>query len=1034
MKLNREWENPQITQVNRMPMHEPYGVYESVEQALRGDRRESKYVKCLNGSWKFKLYPSPDRVTDEFFSPEYDVSGWDSISVPSNWELSGYGTPVYTNILYPFGKKGENSRHEIRLKKDEFVLNPPFVPEDDNLTGCYVRSFDLPEDFIGRDVFIDFGGVESCFYLWINGKWAGFSQDSKLNAAFEITDYLQQGHNRVAVQVMRFGAGTYLEDQDYWHLSGIFRDVSIYAKPRMRIQDYKIETLFSGNYEHAELVVKVYPNNQADRYGEAYVRLSLYDADFMLITQFETPTFGDCGFYLQEKYVAKVQQAISKPHLWSDETPYLYKLVLEMIGPDGNIVDIESANVGFREVQIDGNGILKINGKRLLIRGVNLHAFCPETGRTVSTDYMREQIKLMKSLNINAVRTSHYPHAIEWYDLCDELGIYLVDETNLETHGIGGQLSESPVWTHAYMERATRMVLRDKNHPSIILWSLGNESGYGANHAAMYGWIKEYDKTRYVQYESGNPPANVSDIIAPMYPPKDWILDIMANSEDLRPFIMCEYAYAKSNSNGNFKEFWDLIHKFPRFQGGFIWDFQDKALVKTAQDGSMKYVYGGAFGEEIVDPALDMCLNGIVFPNLTPKPAAYEIRNVHSPLLIDDFESPYHPQGTKKYRLFNHYTHRDLRHLNICWELVCDGTVVDSGLFPKFNTPPGTTEWIEPPYDDSKVNGEAFLNFYALLDEDTFYADRGSRIYACQFEIKDSVRRLHTGEIEQGSLTCEETEQQVLIHNEHLEVAFSKYSAEFTAVRYKKRSYFTGGANQFYRPPTGIDAGIHLESPNYADEWRAIGLHHRQKEIQHIRVYAASACVIIEVRSLYHGCIEAITSYAVGGKGIEITNTVVNNAKVDSIPRIGLSFAFSEDWNQIQWYGRGPWENYADRKTSALIGLYESTVEQQHVPYILPVECGGKEDVRYLYVSALDGRKVKLAAAGHFHFDIHRHSVDQIDSASYAEELGLSDRVYLNLDHKHAGLGGDNGWTKTIHDEYKIKRGIYTYSMTLEIL
>jgi beta-galactosidase len=1014
-------------------MHEPYGAYETVEQALSGDRRSSKYVKCLNGSWKFKMFSSPDAVTDKFYTPEFDVSHWDNIPVPSNWELRGYGKPIYTNTLYPFERQGADSHHEIQLKKDEFVLNPPYVPVE-NLTGCYVLTFDIPEHFNDRDLFIDFAGVESCFYLWLNGKLVGFSQDSKLNASFDITEHVQIGKNHLAVQVMRFGAGTYLEDQDYWHLSGIYRDVLIYAKPRMRIQDYKIETLFSGRYDRAELAVTVHPNNQAGCFGEAYVRLSLYDHESNLVTQFETPKFADFRSYLQPQYVAKVKQTIESPKLWSDEIPYLYRLVLEMIGPDGNVVDIESVNVGFREVKIDKNGILRINGKRLIIRGTNLHAFCPETGRVVSTEYMREQIKTMKSLNINAVRTSHYPHAIEWYDLCDELGIYVVDEANIETHGIGGQLSASPDWTHAYMERAARMVLRDKNHPSIIVWSLGNESGYGANHAAMYGWIKEYDQTRYVQYESLNPPANISDILAPMYPQKDWIMECMTNCEDLRPFIMCEYAYAKSNSNGNFKEFWDLIHTFPRFQGGFIWDFQDKALVRSDESGNTKYVYGGAFQEEIIDAAPDMCLNGIVFPDLSPKSAANEIKYVQAPVQIDFLEQPHHDHVNESYRIYNHYTHRDLSHLNIGWKLVCDGEIVENGVLPKFNTSTGAVDHFQAPYDPSKVTGEAFLNFYAYLDEDTYYASKGTCIYACQIELKSSVHMIHTGDIESGSLVYEEAADRIHIYNETVNVVFSKETAAFITVRYNNRDYFTGGANHFYRPPTGIDVGVPGQTLNYADDWRGLGLDSDdQQEIKLIRVYAAPASVIIQVHALHYGWIETRTEYAVGGKGIEITNTVVNNANVDTLPRIGLSFTFSDAWNHIKWYGRGPWENYADRKTSAFVGLYESSVEEQHVPYIVPVECGGKEDVRYLYVSA-DDRKVKVTSAGHFHFDIHQHSSRQYDNAAYEDELGTSDSVFLHIDYKHAGLGGDTGWTKNIHEEYRIKKGIYVYKVTLEMM
>jgi beta-galactosidase len=363
---------------------------------------------------------------------------------------------------------------------------------------------------------------------------------------------------------------------------------------------------------------------------------------------------------------------------------------------------------------------------------------------------------------------------------------------------------------------------------------------------------------------------------------------------------------------------------------------------------------------------------------------------------------------------------------------VRDGEVVERGTLPKLSTPAGYTDSVQAPYDPTKVSGEAYLNFYACLDEDTYYANKGTCIYACQLELNDSVYEMHAGDIESQSLAYEEAADRIHIYNEHTDVVFSKETAAFISVRYNNREYFTGGANQFYRPPTGIDVGVQGETLNYADEWRSLGLDSNQKEIKRIRVYAAPASVIIQVHALYHGCIETRTDYSIGGKGIEIANTVVNNANVDTLPRIGLSFTFSDAWKNIRWYGRGPWENYADRKTSAFVGIYESTVQEQHVPYIVPVECGGKEDVRYLVVSA-DDRKVKVTAAGHFHFDIHPYSIGQYDLAAYEDELGASDSVFLHIDHKHAGLGGDNGWTKNIHDEYKIEKGIYVYKITLEI-
>jgi len=1024
----KDWENPLITERNRCIMHSPYGAYESTKQALGQDRQSSKYIKSLNGIWKFKLFPSPDSVTESFYLLNYNVSEWDNMPVPSNWELHGYGKPVYTNIMYPFPDAGKNTRQNIQIKKGTYEPNPPLVPEK-NLTGCYVTEFEVPDCFNCRDVFIDFAGVESCFYLWINGKQIGYSQDSKLNAEFKVTDYIQPGQNRLALQVMQYCDGSYIEDQDYWHLSGIYRDVTVYAKPVMRIRDYKVETHFPNGYDNAELYVMINPNNQADCFGDSKVRLSLFDHEQHLIHQSETPAFSDCGFYLQEKYVAKVTIPVSRPRLWSAEIPYLYTLILEMLDVEGNVTDIESTCVGFREISIDKNGILKLNGKRLIIRGTNLHAFCPETGRVVSKDYMKDQIRAMKKLNINAVRTSHYPHASEWYDLCDELGIYLIDEANLETHGIGGQLSSSPEWTHAYMERAARMVLRDKNHPSVILWSLGNESGYGMNHAAMYGWIKEYDKTRFVQYESMNPPANITDILAPMYPKKDWILECMTNNNDLRPLIMCEYAYAKSNSNGNFKEYWDMIHRFPRFQGGFIWDFQDKALVHTDPDGNRHYAYAGAFNEDIVDLVPDMCLNGILLPDLRPKPSATEIQYVQSPIQIKYEPLPY--VGTKALTIYNHYTEIDLSHIDLHWELVCNGITAESGIL-NAAAAPGSSELLEIPYNTDRITGEVFLNIYARTKEDSFYAKKGNCIYAFQTELEQSKKTLYSSMLAVQTLKYSETDDHIHIYNEQTEIIFSRTNAEFISVKYNGTEYLSGGSDNFFRPPTGIDEGTHTTGSNYADEWMALGLHAPDKEVKSILSSRSSEYIIIQTHCTYAGCIDTKAVYTIGSNGISISTSVLNNSSVDTLPRIGLSFILPSAMQHIKWYGRGPHENYADRKTSAFVGIYESTAAKQHFPYIVPVECGGKEDVRYLYISDGKERTLKITAEGLFHFDTRPHSIEQYTNAAYDEELPACDAVFLNLDYLHAGLGGDDGWTKNIHEEYKIKKGIYHYKMTLE--
>ncbi len=1030
--MNREWENQYINQINRYPMHSPYGAYESVEQAMSCDRRASKYVKSLRGKWKFKLAENPQLAPKGFYQLNYDTSGWEDIPVPSNWELHGYGKPVYTNVKYPFKREGVGSHYEIEIAEGQVEYNAPLVPEK-NLTGCYRTYFEVPDYFDGKDVFIEFGGVEACFYLWVNGVEIGFSKDSKLDASFDITHVVQKGKNELAVKVLQYCDGSYLEDQDYWHLSGIYRDVKIYAKSKQRLLDYKVETLFKdNNFNEAELRVMLQPNNKVRGYGECHVRLSLYNAEEELVTVFQSQPYAKCSVYLEPRFTAFSSKLLENPHLWSAEEPYLYTLILETIDKNGCVTDIESTKVGFRKVEIGRDGVLYLNGRRLLVRGVNLHEFCPETGRYVSEEYMRQQLLTMKQLNFNAVRTSHYPHASEWYELCDELGIYVVDEANIETHEFGGQLSASAEWTAAYMERATRMVLRDKNHPSVITWSLGNESGAGANQAAMYGWIKEYDRTRYVQYESCNPERNITDIICAMYPPKGWVEQKMAEHEDLRPFIMCEYAYAKSNSNGNFKMYWDLVEKYPRFQGGFIWDFQDKALVQK-EKGVSRYVYGGAFNEEVVDPIEDMCLNGVVLPDLSWKPAAFEIKNCQAPVMIYYDGSPYPETGA--YKIKNNYMFKDLSHLCLGWELQCDGKIVDRGVMKQYFTAPGQSDILDYVLKPENISGEAFVNITVSLNEDTPYSKRGHVIYTYQIPLKESVVKRQEVCINHNKLTMQETSREILILGENTEVRFDKENCIFTKAVFNRTESFWGCGDNFYRAATGIDEGCRNSGGNYATDWKAWGLNNLKINSIKIDSVVSDMQIFIFANVAYNDDkLLVSTQYRIGSSGIEVDKTVINNCPGETIPRIGLSLMLPEDKQQITWYGRGPWENYADRKEAAHIGCYSSNVPEQYTPYVKPVECGGKEDVRYVLIQDQKGYGLRISGAIPFHFDIHDYSVEACDKAMYEQELIKDKFVHLNIDHVHAGLGGDNGWSKNIHPEYRIGKGCYHYNFIIEVV
>jgi beta-galactosidase len=552
------------------------------------------------------------------------------------------------------------------------------------------------------------------------------------------------------------------------------------------------------------------------------------------------------------------------------------------------------------------------------------------------------------------------------------------------------------------------------------------------NHGAMYGWIKEYDKTRYVQYESASPGSNISDINVPMYPMKSWVEDKMADTEDMRPFIMCEYAYAKSNSNGNFKEFWDLVDKYPRFQGGFIWDFQDKALTITREDGSKKYVYAGAYGETVIDPVPDMCLNGVVFSDMSLKPAAFEIKNCQAPVRITTFVHPYFPGVI--YQVKNDYQQLDLSNIRITWELQCDGVVVDSGETKQYFTKAGESERLEYELNPEKVSGEAYVNFKLSLREDTPYAKAGHIISTYQMKLEQSVQKLEAANISGERLSTKENEEKLEIQGENTQIIFDKLNCVFEKVVLEGIDRFVGGRDNFYRAVTGIDEGTHDPGRNYADDWRNIGLQDLKQEVLKVETLVSDSQILIFTEVSYHKENLIVSSqFRIGGKGIEISKTVINNCPTKTIPRIGMTFILPEDKNEIIWYGRGPWENYADRKTAASIGIYSSTVADQYTPYIKPVECGGKEDVRYLLVKDGVGQGIRITGATPFHFDIHDYSIAACDKADYEDELVRDGKVYLNVDYLHAGLGGDTGWMKNIHDEYLIGKGSYHYQLSIGI-
>ena len=1014
-----------ISSQNRLPSHAPFGAFDTLEQAKTRDNSGSSSFLSLDGLWKYAVYPTVEDVPADWAALSAEQQeNLATMPVPSCWEMHGIGKPVYTNMPYPFHRDGQDRSFEVEARKGEFELCAPAVPKD-NLTLCYYRTFQVPEQWQDKRVILHFGGVETAFSVAVNGVEAGFSEDSKLDAEFDVTSHIKPGENLLAVKVYRFSPGSYLEDQDYWHLHGIYRSVSLYCKGIRHFADFQVQPQFGETLEQAALRVRVWPDQTAPLYGDCRVRFRLFDSCQNQVMEFLSKPFGEYGIYLQPLSVLEEVIPVASPQLWNCETPTLYTLTLEMLDETGACIDIESCRVGFREVRIR-DGILELNRRRLIVRGVNLHEHSAFTGRTISHEELRAQLVKIKELNFNAVRTCHYPKDTAFYDLCDQLGIYVVDEANIETHGYGGGLSDDPRWLDAYLARGTRMCLRDKNHPCVIVWSLGNESGAGSNHAAMYGWLKFYDN-RPVQYESGGCPASVSDILAPMYPSRDWVEECMSNG-DLRPFIMCEYAYAKSNSNGNFQEFWELVRKYPRFQGGFLWDFHDKALVQTDGEGQPHFRYAGAFGEDVIDRTPDMCLNGIVFADLKEKPGAQEVKNCQAPIYIDyqhwhGFNGAYH--------LHNEHFSSDLSDLEVTWELICDGDVVETGALENLRVDPGTEIPLELPYNRDLVSGEAFCNLYFRTKQDSSWDRAGRLVYQAQFPAQGSgIWWEEASIVSTTSLEVVENDASVSITGDGLEVVLSKSGGGVVTCKAHGRLLLTDGQDRLYRAMTGIDEGQWENS--YGMDWHSAGLNHLTPVVESFRVLPTSQCVLVEERLSYcQGRVRITREYKITGAGMEITSKVSNGLELETLPCIGQRFQMEKQYNQLRWYGRGHQECYADRKSSALVGIYTGTVEDMHEHYVKPCECGGREDVRWLEITDQDGYGVRVTGKDLFHFSALPWTVEEYDQAAYEDDLPQSHGTSLCLDGFHAGLGGDTGWTKNIHPEYRIPQGNYLYGFTL---
>ncbi len=1018
----RDWENQQVIGANKIAPHSPLNAFPSEEQALAG--KDSAYKRSLNGEWKFSLFSRPEEVPAESLAAPFDDSTWDNICVPSNWQMQGFDKPIYTNVKYPFADK------------------PPHVPAE-NPSGCYRRTFKLDSSWQKRRTRIVFEGVNSAMHLWCNGHWVGYSQDSRLPAEFDLSPYLHEGENQLMVMVLRWSDGSYLEDQDMWWLSGIFRDVTLISKPQVCLEDITINTELDDCYRDARLKLATRLSQKA---LEHQVVVKLYDADNNIVGNYAGYS-SQCGKkVIDEKGawndIAFHEIAVTEPRKWSAESPYLYRCVIALLDENGELVDCESYRIGFRKVEIT-DGLLQVNGQAVLIRGVNRHEHHPQDGHAVSMDSMREDICLLKQNNFNAVRTAHYPNHPAFYDLCDEYGLYVVDEANIETHGQFPmcRLSNDSQWLSAYMQRMIGMVERDKNHASIIIWSLGNESGIGLNHHAMYQWTKQRDPSRPIQYEGGGADSAATDIICPMYSrvdqdqafeavPKWAIKSWITRPGESRPLILCEYSHAMGNSSGSFNKYWQAFRQYPRLQGGFIWDWVDQGLSKVDESGSHYWGYGGDFGDQINDR--QFCINGLMFPDRTPHPALFEVKKAQQ-----FYQFALHAEQGLSVAVTSEHLFIRSEFETLTWQVSIEGKVVASGEQP-LDIEPGSTQVMKLADNLPEVSAgkDCFLNIEVVLNQDLAWAKKGHVTAQEQLTLSEVVLLPLTRGDKQtfAKPEVEVNEQQILVKTGNSEVIFAKDSGLIsTWIKQGENMMLHPLQDNFYRAPLDNDIGTSqadfFDPNSWISKWGKAGLDALKRECHSIEVEetANSIIVIATHQHLAKGQIILLSKweYEFSGDDRVAISVAVDVAEgLPSLPRVGAEFALPVPETNVEWYGRGPHENYPDRITSAHVGEYSLPYQEMHTDYIFPSENGLRCDVKRVKVG-------RMLLEGDFNFSVSRYSQANLAQAKHTNELLADNCLYLRLDGHSMGVGGDDSWSPSVHKEFLLQAPHYEYAFTI---
>jgi len=1019
-----DWENHHVLQKNRQPARAYFFSYPDQERALTYERQNSPWFKLLNGVWKFHYYPSPYEAPADFFKEDFDVEDWDDLQVPSNWQLHGYGHPHYTNVIYPF------------------PVDPPRVPSE-NPTGSYRREFYISEDWLKRRTFLRFEGVDSAFHVWVNGHEVGYSQVSRMPSEFDITEFIRPGKNVLAVRVYQWSDGSYLEDQDMWWLSGIFRDVYLLSRPHVRIADFFVKTQLDKQYKDGILSVETTLINDSEQVIEGYkLEARLLDKAKNDIEDAEMSTSVSCG--AGRKVDLKLELSIDNPEKWSAENPYLYNLLLTLRDNNGQVVETVPCRIGFRTIELkDGNFL--VNGVPIMLKGVNRHDHHPELGRAVPLEFMKKDVLLMKQHNINAVRTSHYPNDPRFLDLCDEYGLYVIDEADLECHGFAvvnrwEQLSNDPDWEEAYVERMVRMVERDKNHPSVIMWSLGNESGFGCNHIAMGKWAKQRDPGRLLHYEGEtrlcfhgeNGGAKVADVYSTMYTSVEEMIEVGSRTDLDKPHIMCEYAHAMGNGPGGLKEYWEAFYKHKRLQGGFVWEWIDHGILQKTEDGREYYAYGGDFNDHPNDG--NFVVDGLIFPNRKPSPGLIEYKKIIEPVKVEEVDL----KGGKV-RIINRYDFIDLSHLQMAWNVMADGKVLQSGTMPTEHIEPGESKVTTIPYsmpDRPMAGTDYWLNIRFILAFDQPWAKQGHEVAWAQFKLPVGIPAVKPISVNSmPSLEWQDKGNVLEIIGSDFELKFDKIKGTIKSWTYNGASLISKGPKlNFWHAPTDNDMKM-------VDEWKKFGLHWLQHRVDQVewQVLNDNKMIVIQVKSriappVLNWGIDAKYTYKVYGSGdivLEVEGMPKGDKLPDMLPRIGLQLEIPGKLDRVTWYGRGPGESYPDSKEANAFGVYAAGVDELYTPYVYPQENGNRSDTKWVALADITGIGLLAAGMPELNFSAHRFTTEDLANAKHTCDLIPRKEITLNLDYKHNGLGTASCGPKQL-PQYQLHPEEFSFAIRLK--